>query len=72
MPASGYYDEITHVEDHAVGAWQLEVGRLPDMRYAVDHYSRADGRKQRLYFNTYVEAHNYATTFGRLPAREEN
>jgi hypothetical protein len=61
---SGYYDHARPIAEGTVGAWTLCVGTLPDGRYAVDHYSRADGRKQRLYFSDRAEALTYARTFG--------
>lgn len=69
MTASGYHDTfISGVSHRRVGAWELELGQLPDYRWAVDHYSDAAPRKQRVYFDTLTEASQYFNTWPRTRA----
>ncbi len=73
MNAPSYYDSATWISEGTIGAWTLVVGHFPEHdSYCVDHYSRADGRKQRLYFATKREAFDHVTSWGILPTREEN
>jgi len=67
---SSYYDELVPgtTKTYRGGAWELEAGRLPDGRYAVDHYSSAAPRRQRRYFATRHAAFGYAARGLRLRA----
>lgn len=63
MTASGYYDASSYITAYEMGAHRMEVGQLPDGRYAVDHTSLAQCRPSRSYFNTEQEARTFAEKF---------
>ena len=60
---SGYYTESEYVTAYEVGAHRMEVGKLPDGRYAVDHTSLASPRITRSYFDSEQEARAFAMNF---------
>ena len=64
---SGYHDPLCLIETLRGGAWTLDIGRLPDGRFAVDHFSAAASGYQRLYFDSVQDARAAARSFLGIP-----
>jgi hypothetical protein len=64
---SGYHSETRPIETFRGGAWTLDLGVLPDGRFALDHSSIASSHRQRLYFESEADARCSACVFLGLP-----